>query len=287
MKYLLVVDETGNPIYYDHPDGNMLCPVLATSWAHMKTNFDCVCRALSCGKTRFVQHQYETLVFLLVSDQGEPDSVLRSQLHLVYQLILLMFGPTNLHQRRRALDKFKKTVQKLIDTTFHLLETNQSVLVQSIELLEVNKDIMSKCMHNLKTVVANCPGATHALLFVGTKLLAWFFRPKSFQLSSMDMFLLILFFRGAFHPILREVEYTKVHVADYTDHEEVIREATRAGTASSLLPTDDIVTTTDVDLNTTGMADDAVSIDDAFDTAEDWERYGFVSVQKDLKSTHC
>lgn len=57
MKYLLVVDETGNPIYYDHPDGSMLCPVLATTWSHMKTNFDCVCRALSCGKTRFVQHQ--------------------------------------------------------------------------------------------------------------------------------------------------------------------------------------------------------------------------------------
>lgn len=27
-------------------------------------------------------------------------------------------------------------------------------------------------------------------------------------------------------------------MADYTDHEEVIREATRAGNASSLLPTD-------------------------------------------------
>jgi Sec-independent protein translocase protein TatA len=65
-----------------------------------------------------------------VSDQGEPDSVLRSQLHLVYQLILLIFGPTNLHQRKRTLDKFKKAIQKLVDTTFHLLLTNQSILVQ-------------------------------------------------------------------------------------------------------------------------------------------------------------
>ena len=81
-------------------------------------------------KASYVITQYETLVFLLVSDQGEPDSVLRSQLHLVYQLILLLFGPTNLHQRRRALDRFKKTIQKLVDTAFHLLETNQSVLVQ-------------------------------------------------------------------------------------------------------------------------------------------------------------
>lgn len=37
---------------------------------------------------------------------------------------------------------------------------------------------------------------------------------------------------------MRQLEFTKIQVADYTDHEEVIREATQAGTASSLLPTD-------------------------------------------------
>lgn len=57
MKYLLVADETGNPIYYDHPDGQMLCLVMATSYIHMKTNFECLCRALACGKTKFVLMQ--------------------------------------------------------------------------------------------------------------------------------------------------------------------------------------------------------------------------------------
>jgi hypothetical protein len=55
---------------------------------------------------------------------------------------------------------------------------------------------------------------------------------------------------------VREVEFTKLHVADYTDHEEVIREANRAGTASSLLPTETDIVTTDMDLNT-GLVDDS------------------------------
>jgi hypothetical protein len=46
-----------------------------------------------------------------------------------------------------------------------------------------------------------------------------------------------------------------MHIADYTDHEEVIREATRVGTASSLLPTDTDMAT-DLDLNT-GIGDDS------------------------------
>lgn len=58
----------------------------------------------------------------------------------------------------------------------------------------------------------------------------------------MDMFLLILFFRGAFHPqgtflqsayphvnlfTVREIAFTQLQVADYTDHEEVIRGESR------------------------------------------------------------
>lgn len=88
-------------------------------------------------------------MFLLVSDQGEPDSVLRSQLHLVYQLILLLFGPNNLHQRKRTLDRHKKTIQKLIDTSFHLLETHQSVLVQvnTISLISFTKKLTRSLVH--------------------------------------------------------------------------------------------------------------------------------------------
>ena len=55
---------------------------------------------------------------------------------------------------------------------------------------------------------------------------------------------------------MREVAFTKLHVADYTDHEEVIREATRAGTAGSLLPTDSDVASTTDDMNT-GLVDDS------------------------------
>jgi hypothetical protein len=47
----------------------------------------------------------------------------------------------------------------------------------------------------------------HALLFVGTKLLAEFKRPKSMHLSSKDIFLLTLFYSSHFNPkVLRRVQ---------------------------------------------------------------------------------
>jgi hypothetical protein len=118
-----------------------------------------------------------------VSDQGEPEAVLHSQVNLVHQMFMLLFGPEKLYNRKRSLDKFKETIQRLIDTSFQLIEENQSILVQvsllslsllffplcdlsfrililqqSIEVLDVNEQIKAKCSEMLAKVLHSCPG---------------------------------------------------------------------------------------------------------------------------------
>lgn len=80
----------------------------------------------------FIHMKYLPLLFLIVSDQGEPEAVLHSQVNLVYQIFMLLFGPEKLYNRKKSLDKFKETIQRLIDTTFQLMGENQSILVQVV-----------------------------------------------------------------------------------------------------------------------------------------------------------
>ncbi len=65
MKYVIVTDVNGQPVYYDHPDGQMLAPVITTSWLHMKENFADACKLLICGKTKIVQ-QHVCLYFIVI-----------------------------------------------------------------------------------------------------------------------------------------------------------------------------------------------------------------------------
>lgn len=53
MKHVIVVDESGMPVYYDHKDGLMLCPIISAVYNIMKGSFEETIRSWSCGKTRF------------------------------------------------------------------------------------------------------------------------------------------------------------------------------------------------------------------------------------------
>jgi hypothetical protein len=63
-----------------------------------------------------------------VSDQGEPDEVLLAHLHIIYHLIHLMIGKTPL-QQAKSFSIYQDTIKRLVATTFHLLDTDTSVLV--------------------------------------------------------------------------------------------------------------------------------------------------------------
>jgi hypothetical protein len=66
-------------------------------------------------------------------------------------------------------------------------------------MLEVNNDIREKCQSTIKRTLDRLPNAIHGLVFVGTKLLSIYSKPKAFELDPNDILMLIIFFRGHFH----------------------------------------------------------------------------------------
>jgi hypothetical protein len=54
MRYFIISDEGGNPIYYDHPDGRMLSLILVNTHIMMKENLGQRFKSMTCGRTLFV-----------------------------------------------------------------------------------------------------------------------------------------------------------------------------------------------------------------------------------------
>jgi peptidoglycan hydrolase-like protein with peptidoglycan-binding domain len=155
--------------------------------------------------TKMVFQRYSTLYILVTSDQGESEAFLRTQINTLYHLLLMEYGPTRLYDRNSLANgywnKQERRIRRLIDTMCHLCDTKQSFLVQAIEELlrnnsnsEVKNDINNYLLQALKRT----PKATHALLFVGTQLLAQASAPKAFDLTTADVLLLIIYFYSRF-----------------------------------------------------------------------------------------
>eukprot|EP01113_Clastostelium_recurvatum_P003563 TRINITY_DN11557_c0_g1_i3.p1 TRINITY_DN11557_c0_g1~~TRINITY_DN11557_c0_g1_i3.p1 ORF type:complete len:813 (+),score=167.06 TRINITY_DN11557_c0_g1_i3:109-2439(+) len=249
----------------------MIAPMLLSSMHFIEDCFKEPFRSLKCGKAQIVIQQYDALCFLLASDEGEPESLLRSKLHLAYHLLLLIFGPQALQSKTRPIQarNHAKNLHRIMHTMFQLAEDSQSILVQSIERLEVNDAIRKLCTAALKSAITPIAEATHALIYVGTKLLVWHFKQKAFPMTSTDMFLLVLYFRSRFHATVREVKVKEVPVADYTDHEAVINQV-RAGVGNELRALAQQDTSRQED-----DAEGATSIDEGFDTApEEFDAQG-------------
>lgn len=54
MKHLLISDDIGNLVYFDHPDGRMLCLPIATTQELMSANFNEKFSSMICGNAVFV-----------------------------------------------------------------------------------------------------------------------------------------------------------------------------------------------------------------------------------------
>lgn len=54
MRYFIISDEGGNPIYYDHKDGRLLSLVLVNTHIMMKENLGQRFKSMTCGHTLFV-----------------------------------------------------------------------------------------------------------------------------------------------------------------------------------------------------------------------------------------
>lgn len=220
QKYFLITNDLGNPIYFSHPNGRLICPLVAAAQLFLRETFQDSFRVIRCGATRVVVQVTQALVFLVSSNQGEPEHFLRRQLYCLHDLLVLRLGPSIINMvadRHKHLPfaQHQETIQVLLDTYDHLCSSNQSVLVQSLEWLEINEDLRSRCTLTLEKGLYQAPAATCALLFVGTKLVAQFSKPKFFDLSSVDIYLLNLYVQSIFRPHVRRFTTNALPVADY------------------------------------------------------------------------
>jgi len=118
------------------------------------------------------------------------------------------FGSKSLYSRTKIRSGFfqqitqQLRIKAIIDTTCYLCDLKQSFLVQSVEHLflpnssSFNDKVKEECCSFLKKY--SLPSTCHSLLFVGTKQLVQFDKPKAFNLEQHDIFLLILFFFRVF-----------------------------------------------------------------------------------------
>jgi hypothetical protein len=148
--------------------------------------------------------------------------VLHNQLRMIYDLLLLAFGHSMLHESRSVnFAKFAPLIRSLVDTATLLAENNAAFLVQATEQVEVTDDMRSRFAALLRTSCASSSLITAAFLFVDTKLLTAYTRPKTTGVHPIDVFLLSIFLTSQLDPLLRDTSSSPVAalpVADYSDH---------------------------------------------------------------------
>jgi hypothetical protein len=158
-------------------------------------------------------------VLCAVSDQNEEALFLRSQLYSIFRLLLLVFGPHALQRKQSPYFlRHKQQIQRLVDLSSFYFTHNQSFLVRAAEQVDVNRDLLKHCRLELQKILKTLPHASHAILYVGTKVLAIYNKPEWGHIYPQDLFLLLLYSRAEYHPIERTVVMDDVPVADYTDH---------------------------------------------------------------------
>jgi Third Longin domain of FUZ, MON1 and HPS1 len=300
MKHVLVSDDIGTPIYFDHPDGRMMCMPIATTHDMMVANFGAgsTFQALSCGPLRIVFHRMAggSINLTLVSDEGESDGFLNGQLRLIFDILLLLFGPRTLAPptvRRFNFLRHRDAVSTVVDTMLWLAAHQQSFLVESIELVDVNDFIRDQCVEALRAALEDVPHAQHAILFAGTKLVACFTKESAgVTLSNHDVFLLMLYMMGQFHGRARNLDETALPIADYTDHARAFQERdslARATAEATGVPAPTPVASARL---RTAHIDDGVASgvdsDDGFESAVDEDAVGsselFAGAEGDLSS---
>eukprot|EP01116_Phalansterium_solitarium_P006237 TRINITY_DN18547_c0_g1_i1.p1 TRINITY_DN18547_c0_g1~~TRINITY_DN18547_c0_g1_i1.p1 ORF type:complete len:933 (+),score=401.13 TRINITY_DN18547_c0_g1_i1:182-2980(+) len=236
MKHFLVSDSQGNAVYFDHPDGLMLCLPMANAQLMMSINFggDGFSSMSVDGRRLFVFAHYEPLYYTAVSDEpGETDAALRMQLRVLRDLLYMQLGPHAI-QRPRGMQtphKQMKALQRISDTMCWMAGRHHAQLLDAVEWLEVNDDIKQTTLDALRRAVDQLVPHTglHGLVFVGTKLLAQFgggggmrgggrHPGASGELHPGDVALLSIMLHSHFDPHLRDMIERLIPVADYSDH---------------------------------------------------------------------
>ena len=192
------------PIYFDHQNGRMICMPLGTSLDVAQENFGDVWKTVQCDKTLLVFAQKSYFYYLVVSDEGETEQYIRSQIHFMAELFSLKFSPKIFEDKYLInFTKQQEFLSSLFNTMKNMFSSKQCFLVNAIERLEVADAMRTQVIHSIKAILNNnYPQVTNVIIFVGTKLLLNYARPKvSESLKTEELLLLLTLCRSHFRPI--------------------------------------------------------------------------------------
>eukprot|EP00054_Salpingoeca_dolichothecata_P022983 m.151959 g.151959 ORF g.151959 m.151959 type:complete len:1051 (-) comp24528_c1_seq3:72-3224(-) len=146
-----------------------------------------------------VMRQFDDHMYVAVSKEGSRDYLL-GQVELLRKLVRLLYGPVTamLKPSSRTLRTERwRFIDQLMKTVSHLRQTEQCFMVQAIEPIRVNTHVRSSCVDALEySLSAQNPSrnrtgwGSHALLLVGSKVLAMHSRPNAPDLRPGDIFLI-------------------------------------------------------------------------------------------------
>ena len=122
------------------------------------------------------------------------------QLVILRDFLNMLYGPVTALLRPSAaavrLERWKATA-RLMSTVAEMRKKEQCYLVQAIEIIRINPFVRRICGEAMEQALSKQRGGqiwgSHALLLVGTKLLALYSVPSAPDLQSSDLFLLGLF----------------------------------------------------------------------------------------------
>eukprot|EP01088_Endostelium_zonatum_P022369 TRINITY_DN954_c0_g1_i1.p1 TRINITY_DN954_c0_g1~~TRINITY_DN954_c0_g1_i1.p1 ORF type:complete len:831 (-),score=249.28 TRINITY_DN954_c0_g1_i1:66-2558(-) len=205
MKYFFIYDDQGNPIYFDHPNGRLICLTLGQLSNPLGCYFGESVTALFAPPIKCIVEKIDSLNYVVVSDVGESEPFLKIQLRQVHDILVLLFGEELSPKNYNLFSRNKKTIQQMIDTLTNLCDNQQYMLVRAIERLEVEEELRGMWYKRLKKILEQEKSVIHGLLFVGTKLLTSYSVAKHEDLDHTDILLLIIYLKARFHPPKREL----------------------------------------------------------------------------------
>lgn len=100
-----------------------------------------------------------------------------------------------------------------------LTTSNQSILVQGIERVQVNDVLLKDLKSIMETQTKKCSYLQHAILLVGVQVAEIYSRPKSWNLSPKDLLYLTIYV-NTFQDEIEEEFERKVEEENITDEEE-------------------------------------------------------------------
>ena len=110
---------------------------------------------------------------MAVADTGESEEFLRRQLQLLHDLFVLKYGQEKVERLHKFATRSREPLLALSRTLKTLCATQQSFLVRALERMEVNEMIRGGCVKALENALrlgGKSHGATHALLFINSKV---------------------------------------------------------------------------------------------------------------------